>query len=660
MLKKGKKFLLALLALSLSIGVLAGCGGSVYRSDPLDGYTSSNNAAESNGGFVVKKDEWYYFVNGAEDYSADNSYGTPVKGSLMRISEADLAAGNYAEADIVVPQLMVSQDYTAGIFIYGDYVYYATPNTTRNMEGTVESSYLDFKSSKLDGTETMRSYYVQVSDNATAYRYVQVNGTVYLLYVDSSATEIHSYNTATGTNTVLAAGYSSYAFDATDPTSSTVYYTMPVAKKNTYSGGSAQNESYNQLYRVNADATQSPYGELDLSDGYTDRALSEGDEGYTMEYVNLGELVLDGIGSGKTEGSPFNHHWTSREQCKSTSGFTYSFIKYTDGKLYLSVTNLDASSSSFVYSLDGSDVTEGWNSIEANPDLAGEDTALDLISVRTDGATSSAIFYEEGEDVYYLYLDSNNAISRVKVGENGTRAEEVSIAKQQEGATLLYTEGDYLYYSKSGTNGNALWRIRYDGARSDYSILGTAYGNDDYKPTQYLQLDYNSSWYAPEVVGDYLFFSNAETYADNYVYIFRNTADNNALQDLNDRYTEVQDFFTSVSEQFSDASNAMKYYFYTGDDAVFDEERHRSEYQEEDLEILDAYVSCGSAHNFNFSVLKEGDTSYNVQTAFYSMLGYRSEEDAEDHTDTLLNDLVLDSEEEEDTGEDTGTDTATE
>ena len=85
MLKKGKKFLMLLLALALSAGTMAGCGKTLNRK-PLDGYVSSENAAESNGGFVVKKDSWYYFINGAEDYSADNTFGNVVKGSLMRIS----------------------------------------------------------------------------------------------------------------------------------------------------------------------------------------------------------------------------------------------------------------------------------------------------------------------------------------------------------------------------------------------------------------------------------------------------------------------------------------------------------------------------------------------------------------------------------------------
>ena len=108
MLKTGKKIVLLLLALALALGVLAGCGG-LYKQTPLDGYTSSNNAAESNGGFVVKKDNWYYFINGAEDYTAENKYGDVEKGALMRISESDLSSGNYAEADVVVPLLMVSQ-----------------------------------------------------------------------------------------------------------------------------------------------------------------------------------------------------------------------------------------------------------------------------------------------------------------------------------------------------------------------------------------------------------------------------------------------------------------------------------------------------------------------------------------------------------------------
>ena len=54
MFKKGKKIVLLLLALALALGVFAACG-STYKAKPLDGYESSQNAAQSNGGSVVKK-----------------------------------------------------------------------------------------------------------------------------------------------------------------------------------------------------------------------------------------------------------------------------------------------------------------------------------------------------------------------------------------------------------------------------------------------------------------------------------------------------------------------------------------------------------------------------------------------------------------------------
>ena len=638
MLKNGKKFLLLLLSLALSAGALAGCGKTLNR-DALEGYTSSDNAAESNGGFVVKKDNWYYFINGAEDYSADNTFGKVVKGSLMRISAENLEKGNYTQTDIVVPQLIITNDYTSGLFIYGDYVYYATPNTTKNMEGSIESSYLNFKRSKLDGSETMKDYYVQLSDNAAPYRYVVEDGTVYLLYVNTSSSEIHSLNTETDTDTVLVSGYSAYMFDA-DVESPTVYYTMAVTKKNTYPSSST--ETYNQLYKVTASATQSPYT-LDLSDGYVDSSKKEGDEGYQMEYVNLGTIVLDGVGS-TSEPTPFNVDYKEGVTMSSAAGYTYELVKVTDGKIYLKITNNDESTASFVYALSADAVKDGWNSITANPQFtAGASGAFALVSPSSDKATGSALYFEQNGAQYYVYLDSSNAIQKVKAGET---EESFAIAKQQEGATLLYLDGEYLYYSMAGTNGKALYRIKYTGTREDYNTFtGTAAENDDYKPTQYMKIDYKSDWFNPETLGGYVFFFNAESYSDEYVYVLDNPETNADLKALNEKYDDVQDAFTEISEKFADASNAAKYYYYTGSTAAIYEEEHLGEYEQEDLDVTEAFAACAAAHGLNFDNLKDGETAYNVQSYFYGLLGARSDEDAETIADSLATDLLLKAEE---------------
>ena len=650
MLKSGKKILLLLLALALTLGVLAGC--NPYNVDPLDGYTPSENAAESNGGFVVKKDEWFYFINGAESYTASNTFGSVVKGSLMRINESDLAAGNYGAGDIVVPQLMISEDHTSGVFIYGDYVYYATPNTVRNMDGEIENSYLDFRRTRLDGTDTLSGYYVQLPANDGAYRYVQVDGTVYLLYVDTTDYEIHSVNTETREDTVIVSGFAGYAFDETDPESPYVYYTMPVVKKNTYeyhaeeAHAHSETESYNQLWRVRADATEAAYP-FDMTDGYIDTDIAEGKEGREMEYTNFGTLVLDGIGREKKEGTPFNIHWAQdRDQIESARGYTYAIVKYTDGLAILSVTNLDASTV-FVYALRDDDLSGDWSSIAANPG-ASDSGALTPVSISTTNATSSALYYTEGDTIYYIYLGSDNAITRVEVSSDASDLDYVRettyLARSQSGATLLYLDDGYLYFSKAGTNGNALWRIRYDGSKSDYVSFGNASDTpSEYKPIQYLQIDYNDSWFAPEVVGGYLFFSNAEEYAENYVYAFNNGRTNAELETLNDLYDEVQDTFTSVAADFSEAADVLEYYYYVGNIDVLNEEKHKSEYEEEDLEVIDGFIACsGDVHGFDFTVLKdEAGTAANVQSYFYGRIGMLSEADEETINDALVADLIL-------------------
>ena len=649
MLKSGKKILLLLLALALTLGVLAGC--NPYKADPLDGYTSSDSAAESNGGFVVKKDEWFYFINGAESYTADNTFGDVVKGSLARVHADDLASGNYSESDIVVPQLIVSEDHTSGIYVYGDYVYYATPNTSRNMDGEVVNSVLNFRRTKLDGTDTSKNY-VQLSDNTSAYRYVQVDGTVYLLYADSANSELHSLNTATGEDLVIVSGYSAYAFDQADPESPYVYYTMSVVKKNTYeyhaeeAHAHSETESYNQLWRVRADATEAAYT-FDMTDGYIDTDIAEGKEGREMEYTNFGTLVLDGIGREKKEGTPFNIDWAQdRDQIESARGYTYSIVKYMNGIAVLSVTNRDASTA-FVYALEDTDLSDGWSSIAANPG-ASDSGALTPVSISTTNATSSALYYTEGDTIYYIYLGSDNAITRVEVSADASDLDYVRettyLARSQSGATLLYLEDGYLYFSKAGTNGNALWRIRYDGSKSDYVSFGNASDTpSEYKPIQYLQIDYNDSWFAPEVVGGYLFFSNAEEYAENYVYAFNNGRTNAELETLNDLYDEVQDTFTSVAADFSEAADVLEYYYYVGNIDVLDEEKHSSEYEEEDLEVIDGFIACsGDVHGFDFTVLKdEAGTAANVQSYFYGRIGMLSEADEETINDALVADLIL-------------------
>ena len=212
-MRKTVKQILSLVAVATLFGstlAMTACGGDYYKADKLSGYTESNTVATSNGGFAVEKDGYIYYINGREDYAASNEYGNVVKGALMRIKQDDLTAGKYDAEDVVVPMLFAAQDYTSGIYIYGDYVYYATPTNDKNVQGEVNSSWIDFKRAKLDGTETMKGYYFRLSNNAVKYRFVEENGVVYCLYEEDGM--LKSYNTKDDVTTVLVKG-GTYFYD---------------------------------------------------------------------------------------------------------------------------------------------------------------------------------------------------------------------------------------------------------------------------------------------------------------------------------------------------------------------------------------------------------------------------------------------------------------
>lgn len=673
MLKKGRKILMALIALVAAVALFAACGGD-YSSEPLTPDTSTESVA-SNGGFVVETGDYVYFINGVESYSADNTYGSPVKGSLMRIAKSDLDAGNYAEVQTVVPQLIVSQDFTSGFYIYGDRVYYASPTTARNPEGDVENSYIDFKSSALDGSSTMSGYYVRMSDNATVFRYVQdENGTVYLLYVDSANTEIHSYNTATGVNTTLVAGYQSYVLNSDDKTDPDIYYTMQVYKNSGYSESNPATESYQQVYRVSAFATESPY-EMDLSQDYTDK-----DTGNVLEYTNLGTLVLDGIGRAN-QATPFNHDVEGTQATDSyyadATGVTYTLVKYTNGGLYY--TNSEHSANILyrlpVAQLDAAIEADTWNSVTGNanntPNAAGDINVR--IAIGTTEASSSAIFYEADGAQYYIYA-SGSSIVRVKVDENAAsyKGETVYIARSLTGgssddssdsssdssssdttsATLQYTDGEYLYFTQSD---NGIYRVNYKGTQDDY--LQQNLNKDlEFTATRYLDITHSSSWYAPEIVHGYLFFANAGSYAETYVFVMKNPESNQALKELNDKYEDVQEVLADISETYADAGNAANYYYYTRDGEILDNEEYSENFTDEDKAVFNAFVNCTVYENnaFDASILKNDTESWNYRDYYFNLLGRMSDGDADTVAESLINDLIDTEETTEETTDDGG------
>ncbi len=650
--------------LAVSAAALSACG---YEFTPLTDNPASDAAVSSQGGFVVQKGDYVYFINGVETYTSDNTYGTPVKGALMRAKMADVKAGKN-EAETVIPSLMVAADYTSGIYIYGDRIYYATPNNVGNTEGTVDNTYLDFKSVRLDGSD-MRSYF-RISDNAALYRFVQAGdqNTVYVVYeMDDTLT---SYNTASGESVDLARDVTAYSFNGSDKTDPYVYYTMGVTR-NADSDAPVE-EKYNQLYRVRADATKAPYDYT-----WDEEWLEENNDG-EVPYWNLGEIVLDGIAESDIA-SQFNHDVENAgtdSDNRSEWRYNYTLQSYTNGGVYFSRTRTPSAGSSVgtegeLYYLSADTIAdEGRNSVTGN---AGD--ALEMVASATDKADADSAAYFYIEDFtstegagrhHYLFVNDAGEICRADVVNDGkgTRAaigkdggDTLRIAKASTDSVLVALDMtsdaayDYVYYTSTTDNGLSVERAVFNGTWENYlnDCFLPETDADAYKAARILDAEHVSGWYNFEVVDGVVFYANAETFSSTaYSYLWTvnlngadGLMDNSEIAAFNDLYDKMmgeEDGYLAKLTDDGDSklSSALRYFFYTGETQQFydniDEAKENGKsatylYSEDEQKAFKAFAD-GTSEDAKKALgeeyLKTSQRSY-----FTRLLGVMTEEDAE-------------------------------
>ncbi|HRX14231.1 MAG TPA: hypothetical protein P5087_04365 [Eubacteriales bacterium] len=191
-----KKFALVVVLLLVAIFVFAGCATEDYTAVPLEGNTSGQ--VYSNGGLAVIKGDYLYYVNGCPSSNGvENTYGKVEIGAVVRISlfnmnQAMISANPEdvieANAEIVVPKIIYSENVTQkflnGIHIFGDRLYYTTPDTTIDREGAAQYTRLAIKSCNLDGTDTMHHYIFDESDYTVAF--AEINGVPYACFVQNA------------------------------------------------------------------------------------------------------------------------------------------------------------------------------------------------------------------------------------------------------------------------------------------------------------------------------------------------------------------------------------------------------------------------------------------------------------------------------------------
>ncbi len=651
MWNKSKK-IISLVAAATLLGAtfaMTGCNKGLYKGEKLD-YVSTREDVKSNGGFVVEKGDYVYFINGAEDFTVSNEFGKVTKGALMRIKKTDLDAGNYANVQTVVPMLFVAQDFDAGIYIYDDYVYYATPTTDKNLSGEVENTWIDFKRAPLDGSWAMEGYFFRLSNNAANYRFVQVEGKVYCLYEEDGA--LKSYSVEEETSRVLVKGAkSSFYFDKTDAENPNVYYTMSVV--NGVDTDHSTTADYDQLYCVNAaamiegkaDKNTASYTvkggrTYDFDENFLKAKNKEAkenkeDEPYKLDdyttypYVNLGTLVLDGIGVNAITADKVTQFSDLKDETPgSPDGYNYTISGYQNGGVYFTRTEVTKTSSegenTKLYYLADADVASEWNTIDGN-----KKENLDVVALNTTNASATAVYTVNNGVHEYFYVE-NGILYKAAQPNEKDEVVSFALAYNLSNATLWTIDGDYLYYYGTGTNGSNLSRINCKGNADDYNPLLV---EEKYEPITLAYVDWNSaSWYKPEIIGDTLIYNNAQSFGSisyNYIYATKIGATNDEIKANNEAYEEVNEFIDSYSSN-SALQKLMKYYFRTGTTSAYEDVK----------ELYDTY----QVEKFEEFVKETTEGKYKLESAFISQLGVTKSEDAEaiakSWVDSLLSEEV--------------------
>ncbi len=178
------------------------CGGLGKLSDN----PTATDTVYGNGGIAVQKGDYLYFTNGYIDTSSvgsTNEYGKVEQSAIYRVKlnqgkvteknieyddEGVKKTDNKQELndlEIIVPKV-AGFEYS-NLYIFGDYIYYTTPNHLKDGDLNVMSSYLHFYRARLDRSGGIDLIYDSKSENTnvTVTMY-QIGDTVYQLIKDDA------------------------------------------------------------------------------------------------------------------------------------------------------------------------------------------------------------------------------------------------------------------------------------------------------------------------------------------------------------------------------------------------------------------------------------------------------------------------------------------
>ena len=265
-MKKLFKSLLVLVLCVCSVLTFVGCKDVVWSKT-----TNDTTKVTSNGGSVVYHDGWMYFINGTKSVSAANNSGSTIKAGIYRAKTDDNGNVLYEDDSIVqshkkdekksfkqvepVVQSLVGFD-NGSLFIFGDYLYYATPSKGVNDEGTMLTGKVAFYRYDLINKNSGLLYTTKASDDTISYTYYKQGSDLYLVVYEKTSKTLTSLKMGDAVHTTISKGdVKSVVFSSingevnnqgTNVTDCYIYFTMDAEGNN----------SGNRVFRILPNGTE--------------------------------------------------------------------------------------------------------------------------------------------------------------------------------------------------------------------------------------------------------------------------------------------------------------------------------------------------------------------------------------------------------------------
>ncbi len=180
-MKKFITFTLCLLLCVVTLG-LSGCGKS--KNEVVD----TSIAIQGNGGMVVTRGDYIYFVNGYNSYETITKGNLNKKfdvGGLYRTKLNSTGGLDYTE-DGKLSNIEKISGHLVGfestsLYVFGNHIYYATPITDVDKKGNLQTERLEFRRVSITGGDTDKLYTSKVNADSVEFEFYYAEGKVYLM-----------------------------------------------------------------------------------------------------------------------------------------------------------------------------------------------------------------------------------------------------------------------------------------------------------------------------------------------------------------------------------------------------------------------------------------------------------------------------------------------